>query len=84
MLGEVFRALYQNFYTPLETDHHQRTEQIHYELIHRLEKTDRIRVLEIIDLKDAYAELLSIDSFIAGFRLAWNITNELNIKEDLL
>lgn len=35
-------------------------------------------MLQIIDCKDQIAEELSIDSFIAGFHLAWKLGFELN------
>lgn len=38
-------------------------------------------MLEIIDCKDQIAAELSIDSFVAGFRLAWKMSQELNIYE---
>ena len=38
-------------------------------------------MLQIIDCKDQIAEDLSIDSFIAGFRLAMRLSQELNIYE---
>ena len=46
-----------------------------------LEKPERRLVLQIIDAKDQIAENRSIDSFIAGFRLAWRLNNELNMYE---
>ena len=52
-----------------------------HELIERLEKPERKLVLQIIDCKDQIAEDLSIDSFIAGFRLAMRLSQELNIYE---
>ena len=84
MLGETFYELYRQFYSPTQTDHGPRANQLHQELITRLEKEDCVRVLDIIDLKDCYADLLAIDSFTAGFRLAWNITHELHFKEEPL
>ena len=36
-------------------------------------------ILQIIDCKDQIAEELSVGSFIAGFRPAWNLSQELNI-----
>ncbi len=50
-------------------------------LIAALEKPERRLVLQIIDAKDQIAEDRSIDSFIAGFRLAWRLSNELNMYE---
>ena len=39
-------------------------------------------VLHIIDCKDQIAENLSIDSFIAGFRLAMQLSQELNMYDE--
>jgi len=83
-MSDTFYELYRHFYSPLETEHRQQADWLHHELVERLEKEDRIRVLNIIDLKDCYTELLAVDSFTAGFRLAWDIAHELNFKEDLL
>ena len=54
---------------------------MHQELIEKLEKPERKLVLQIIDCKDQIAEDLSIDSFIAGFRMAMRLSQELNIYE---
>ena len=56
---------------------------MHQALIAALEKPERRLVLQIIDAKDqiAIAEDRSIDSFIAGFRLAWRLSNELNMYD---
>ena len=43
-----------------------------------LGKPERRLVLQIIDAKDRIAEDTSIDSFIAGFELAWKLSIELN------
>lgn len=39
-------------------------------------------MLQIIDAKDRIAEETSIDSFIAGFELAWKLSVELNHYEN--
>ena len=39
-------------------------------------------MLQIIDCKDQIAENLSIDSFICGFQLAWQMANELNTYQE--
>ncbi len=39
-------------------------------------------MLQIIDAKDRIAEDTSIDSFIAGFELAWKLSIELNPYEN--
>ena len=38
-------------------------------------------MLQIIDYKDQIAEDLSIDGFIAGFCLAWKLSQELNMYD---
>ena len=81
-MNELLKALYDGFYEPLPaTKLKAEIEACHQELIERLEKPERRLVLQIIDCKDQIAEDRSIDSFIAGFRLAWRLSNELNMYE---
>ena len=81
-MNELFKALYDNFYEPLpETELKKEIEDCHRQLIEALNKPERRLVLQIIDDKDQIAENRSIDSFIAGFRLAWQLSNELNMYE---
>ena len=76
------KALYDNFYEPLwETELKKEIEDCHQQLIETLDKPERRLVLQIIDAKDQIAENRSIDSFIAGFRLAWRLSCELNMYE---
>ena len=81
-MNEMLKALYDSFYEKLPaTQLEAEIERCHQELIEKLEKPERKLVLQIIDCKDQIAEDLSIDSFIAGFRLAWKLSLELNIYE---
>ena len=81
-MNELLKALYDNFYEPLpETELKKEIEDCHQKLIGALDKPERRLVLQIIDDKDQIAENRSIDSFIAGFRLAWNLSQELNTYE---
>ena len=81
-MNEMLKALYDNFYEKLpETQLRAEVERCHQEFIEKLEKPERKLVLQIIDCKDQIAENLSIDSFIAGFRLAWKLSQELNTYE---
>ena len=81
-MNELLKALYDSFYEKLPaTQLKAEIEQCHQELIAKLEKPERKLVLQIIDCKDQIAEDLSIDSFIAGFHLAWKLSQELNIYE---
>ena len=82
-MNELLKALYDNFYEPLpETELKKEIEDCHQQLIAALEKPERRLVLQIIDNKDQIAENRSIDSFIAGFRLAWRLENELCAREE--
>ena len=81
-MNEMLKALYDGFYEKLPaTQLRAEIERCHQELIEKLNKPERKLVLQIIDCKDQIAEDLSIDSFIAGFRLAWKLSQELNIYE---
>ena len=81
-MNELMKALYDSFYERLPaTQLKDEIERCHQELIEKLEKSERKLVLQIIDCKDLIAEDLSIDSFIAGFRLAMRLSQELNIYE---
>lgn len=84
-MDEILKALYDNFYTPLEiaiAELQQEAEDNHKLLIERLEKSERKLVLRIIDAKDSIAGQLSLDSFICGFKLAWKLSSELNYYND--
>ena len=81
-MNEMLKALYDSFYDKLPaTQLKAEVERCHQELIEKLEKPERKLVLQIIDCKNQIAEDLSIDSFIAGFHLAWKLSQELNIYE---
>ena len=81
-MNEMLKALYDGFYEKLpSTQLRAEIERCHQELIDKLEKPEKKLVLQIIDCKDQIAEDLSIDSFIAGFRLAMRLSQELNTYE---
>lgn len=81
-MNELLKALYDNLYEPLpETELKKEIEDCHQQLIEALDKPERRLVLQIIDDKDQISENRSIDSFIAGFRLAWQLGNEIYFAE---
>ena len=59
----------------------QEIDDCHQQLIDRLEKPERKLVLRIIDTQNLIAEERSIDSFLCGFKSAWDLSNELNHYE---
>lgn len=79
MKYKLIKELYDCFYTPPELlAPQQEIEDCRKALIEVLEKPERRLVLQIIDAKDHIAEDTSIDSFISGFELAWQLSMELN------
>ena len=81
-MDELLKALYASFYeVPSITKPKTEIGRCRQELIKRLDKPERRLALRIIDCKDQIAEALSIDSFIAGFRLGQKLNQELNRYE---
>lgn len=78
-MNDTLKLLYDRFYTPLSMEEaEQEIDDCHQQLINRLEKPERKLVLRIIDTQNLIAEERSIDSFLCGFKLAWELSNELN------
>ena len=81
-MNEQLKALYDYFYKPLPASQlKQKIKDSHQMLMERLDKPERQLVIQIMDIKDQIAEDNSIDSFISGFRLGWQLSNELNMYE---
>ena len=81
-MNDILKLLYDRFYTPLPMEEaEQEIDDCHQQLIERLEKPERKLVLRIIDTQNLIAEERSIDSFLCGFKLAWDLSNELNHYE---
>lgn len=81
-MNKLLKELYDCFYIPPELSaQKQEVEECHQALINVLDKPERRLVLHIIDAKDRIVEDTSIDSFIAGFELAWRLSMELNQYE---
>ena len=78
-MNHTLKLLYDRFYIPLSMEEaEQEIEVCHQQLIERLEKPERKLVLRIIDAQNLIAEERSVDSFLCGFQLAWEMANELN------
>ena len=82
-MNETLRLLYDRFYIPLPmAESEQEVETCHRQLIERLDKPERKLVLRIIDAQDSIREQTSLDSFMAGFELAWRLSAELHNDEN--
>ena len=78
-MNDTLYQLYNRFYTPLSmTEFEQEIEDCHRQLIERLEKPERKLVLQIMDAQNLITEERSLDSFLCGFKLAWELAYELN------
>ena len=78
MENKLLKELYDYFYVRPELDEQENeVEECHKALIAALEKPERNLVLRIIDAQNLMIEQRSVDSFICGFRLAWEMANEL-------
>ena len=83
MENELLKGLYDCFYTPPEfSEQEEEVTACHKALTEALAKPERKLVLRIIDAQDSIIELTSLDSFIAGFELAWRLSAELYNDEN--
>lgn len=81
-MNETLKLLYDRFYTDLPIpEAEQEVKTCHQQLIERLGKPERKLVLRIIDAQNLITEERSVDSFLCGFKLAWELANELNHYE---
>ena len=83
MEKKLLRALYDCFYIrPEFVEQEEEVRECHKALITALEKPERKLVLRIIDAQDYIKTETSLDSFIAGFELAWRLSNEMYHDEN--
>ena len=81
-MHDTLKLLYDRFYTPLPMEEaEQEIETCHQQLIECLEKPERKLILRIMDAQGLIAEERSVDSFLCGFKLAWELAYELNHLE---
>ena len=85
MKNKLLKELYNCFYVRPELDEQENeVEECHKALIAALEKPERKLVLRIIDAQNYITEQTSLDSFMAGFELAWRLSIELQNDENEL
>ena len=83
MERKLLRALYDCFYTrPRFDEQENEVKECHKALIEVLAKPERKLVLRIIDAQDYIKSETSVDSFIAGFGLAWRLSYELSYESN--
>ena len=83
MENKLLRELYDYFYVRPELDEQENeVEECHKALIAALEKPERKLVLRIIDTQNHIIEERSLDSFLCGLRLAWELADEMHRFEE--
>ena len=83
MENELLKELYDCFYTrPEFSEQEEEVTACHKALIEALAKPERKLVMRIIDAQDSIIEQTSLDSFTAGFELAWRLSIELQNDEN--
>ena len=83
MESKLLKELYDYFYIRPELDEQENeVEECHKALIEALAKPERKLVLRIIDAQNLIIEQTSLDSFTAGFELAWRLSIELQNDEN--
>lgn len=81
-MNNTLKGFYNKLYTPLPIpEAEQEIEDYHKQLIELLEKPERKLVLRIMDNQSLIAEERSMDGFLCGFQLAWELAYELNHLE---
>lgn len=78
---DYMKALHQRFFQ--EPDHTELKEEIEttrQEVRDCLDKMERRKLMRLVDSHDQLREEISLASFIAGFKLAWGMTKELEAE----
>ena len=77
-MHDYMQALQQRFFRkPRCEGLHQTVEETCKELFTRMGEEDKRKLLLIVDSMDAIRDEVSLASFMAGFKLAWGISREL-------
>ena len=77
-MHDYMQALQQRFFRkPRCEGLHQTVEETCKELFTRMGDEDKRKLLLIVDSMDAMRDEVSLASFMAGFKLAWGISREL-------
>ena len=77
-MNDYMKALHQRFFRePACTDVRDEIERLRQELRETLQKPERRKLLRLVDAQNLLREETSLASFMAGFKLAWGLAQEL-------
>ena len=80
-MHDYMRAQQDRFdHSPAYTAHEAEIQQLRQEIASQLDRPHRRKLLRLLDAASLQQEEASLASFTAGFRLAWGIIRELDIK----
>ena len=77
-MNDYMRALHQRFFREPEcADVRREIEELRQELREQLDRQNREKLLKLVDLGIELREETSLAGFMAGFKLAWGLAQEL-------
>ena len=76
---DYMRALENQFNSKSSCKQRQQLEAMRQEVTTLLDKQGRKKLLRLVDAHTMAQEEIALESFIAGFRLAWGIATELSV-----
>lgn len=77
-MNDYMQALHQRFFQEPEcADVRDEIEELRQELRETLQKPERRKLLRLVDAQNLLREETSFASFMAGFKLAWGLAQEL-------
>ena len=77
-MNDYMQALHQRFFRePERADVWEEIEALRQELRETLQKPERRKLLRLVDAQNLLREETSLASFMAGFKLAWGLAQEL-------
>ena len=77
-MNDYMRALHQRFFQEPEcADVRREIEELRQELREQLDRQNREKLLKLVDLGIELREETSLAGFMAGFKLAWGLSKEL-------
>ena len=79
-MNDYMTALYQRFFRePDVTELEEEIEQTRQEVRDYLDKMQRRKLMHLVDTQNLLREETSLASFMAGFKLAWGLSKELEV-----
>ena len=76
---DYMQALQERFVGECGRERHQEIHTLRKEISQKLSKEDRRKLLRLVDLEAALREEYALENFLAGFKLAWGLYQELGV-----